>query len=74
MNRSLLLHLVVNIVFVVVTNDDNDDGDKKSCTILVDIHFSVSKMTFFTYFIHLNKKEKQSPSVLLNNLINLHIL
>ena len=53
--KFIIISRVVNNVFVVVTID----GDKNSCTIVVDIHFSVSKMTFFTCFIHLNKKKSK---------------
>ena len=40
--KFIIISRVVNNVFVVVTID----GDKNSCTIVVDIHFDVSEMAY----------------------------
>ena len=44
--KFIIISRVVNNVFVVVTID----GDKNSCTIVVDIHFDVSKMAYMEIY------------------------
>ena len=44
--KFIITSRVVNNFFVVVTID----GDKNSCTIVVDIHFDVSEMVYMDLY------------------------
>ena len=44
--KFIIISRVVNNVFVVVTID----GDKNSCTIVVDIHFDIPKMAYMEIY------------------------